>query len=263
MYRMRKRKNKKLRRKIELLVKMCLLVIGVLILIPHNMNKKASQPVSPISENSSSSTAPIQKIITVPEISQEGIPTGCESASTAALLQYWNVDMDANTFIEEYLPCQDFYYKNGVLYGANPHEAFAGNPYSRSSLGCYPEVIMTALHSMQDDSFAGTTSLAFQNISNMDLQTLCNSYVKNDIPVLLWITIDLKEPVPGMQYHLEDGSLYTWMKHEHCVVLCGYDEDSYYYMDPLSDGNIVMQDKELVELRYEQLGRYALAINRK
>lgn len=201
--------------------------------------------------------------ISIQGLSQEGIPTGCESVSTVALLGHWNVDIDIDTFIEDYLPRQDFYRKNDELYGANPHEAFAGNPYKKSSLGCYPEVIKKALHTMQSHGFTGMNVFNFSNISGTDLQTLCDSYINNEIPVLLWVTIDLKEPVPGMQYYLEDGSLYTWTKHEHCVVLCGYDVNNYYFMDPLAGGQIVGRDKELVELRYKQLGEYALVIERK
>ena len=86
------------------------------------------------------------KLISVQGISQKGIPTGCETVSTVALLHYFGIDIDVDDFIENHLPCQDFYYQNGKLYGANRHQAFAGNPYKKSSLGCYPKVIMKALY---------------------------------------------------------------------------------------------------------------------
>lgn len=231
-------------------------------MLSRNVDLKAFLPTPSVSVSPNSNNTDFEKIIPMPGISQEGIPTGCESVSTVTLLQHWGIDIDTDTFIEDYLPCQDFYRENGMLYGANPHEAFAGNPYNKSSLGCYPEVIEESLRNMQDNSFIGMNALEFQNVSATDLQTLCDSYIDNEIPVLLWITIDLKEPTPGMQYHLENGSLYTWMKHEHCVVLCGYDAEYYYYIDPLEAGDIVARDKKLVELRYEQLGKYALVIKR-
>lgn len=221
-----------------MVVKICITVIGVFILINH-------------------------KRIFIQGISQKGIPTGCEAVSTVALLQYFGIDIDVDDFIENHLPCQDFYYQNGKLYGANPHQAFAGNPYKKSSLGCYPKVIMKALYEMKSNKFANYENLVFTNASGIKLNDLVIQYLDDSIPVLLWITIDLKEPTPGMQYYLADGSLYTWTKHEHCVILCGYDEENYYFMDPLADGQIVGRDKKLVELRYEQLGKYALVIERK
>lgn len=257
---MSKRRNKKVRRKIELLVKICIFIIGVFALIYHNVDKKTSLSAPSISETPPVNNVFTEKKIPMQGLSQEGIPTGCESVSAVALLQHFGIDIDVDTFIKEYLPCQDFYYKNGELYGANPHEAFAGNPYKKSSLGCYPEVIMKALSKMKSNEFVDMNFLEFQNISGTDLHSICDLYINSNIPVLLWITIDLKEPAQGMQYYLEDGSLYTWTKHEHCVVLCGYDEVNYYFMDPLADGQIVTRDKELVELRYEQLGKYALIL---
>lgn len=238
-------------------------MMGVFILIHHNIDKKIAQPVPSVPENSHSNPSRTKNMISIQGISQEGIPTGCESVSTVALLQYFGIDIDIAEFIEDYLPCQDFYYQNGELYGANPHEAFAGDPYKKTSLGCYPEVILKALYKMKSREFDNFETLDFANVSGFELDDLATQYLNNSIPFLLWITIDLKEPAPGMQYYLEDGSIYTWMKHEHCVVLCGYDEENYYFMDPLADGEIVERDKELVELRYEQLGKYALVMKRK
>lgn len=261
---MRKRKNKKLCRRIELMVKMCVFIFGVYMVIHHFTDKISSQLTpdsSDIVPETNTITSP-RTLISIQGLSQEGIPTGCEAVSTVALLQYLGIDIDVNTFIEDYLPCQDFYYINGDLYGADPHEAFAGNPYNKTSLGCFPKVILKALHQMKSDDYPNFENIEFDMVSGSSLDALANQYLSQSIPILLWITIDLKEPTPGMQYHLEDGSLYTWAKQEHCVVLCGYDEENYYFMDPLADGQIVTRNKELVELRYEQLGNYALIIKR-
>ena len=123
---------------------MCITVIGVFILINH-------------------------KMIFIQGISQKGIPTGCEAVSTVALLQYFGIDIYVDDFIEDYLPCEDFYYQNDKLYGANPHKAFAGNPYKKSSLGCYPEVIMKTLYEMKSNKFANFEDLDFTNVSGVEL----------------------------------------------------------------------------------------------
>lgn len=193
-------------------------------------------------------------------LSQKNIPTGCESVSTVAVLQHMGIDITVDDFIHNYLPCENFYRQDGVLYGPDPREAFAGDPYSRNSLGCYPPVILKALGALKAADYPGTHDLLFGNVSGADFDTLLSRYIDREIPVILWSTIDLKEPRNGMEYYLETGERYTWTAHEHCVVLCGYDSDYYYLMDPLQDGQIVARDKKLVELRYEQMGRQAIVI---
>lgn len=199
-------------------------------------------------------------VILLQGLSQERIPTGCESVSTVAALQHLRIDISIDEFINSFLPCKGFYRQDGVLFGPNPHEYFAGDPYQKASLGCYPPVIMKALSEMKNSSYPGMNNLNFKNVSGADIETLTTQYIDSQIPVILWVTIDMKVPYEGMQYYLEDGTLYTWTAGEHCTVLCGYDEDSYYLMDPLSNGEIVAHPKELVENRYNQMGKYAVVI---
>lgn len=83
-------------------------------------------------------------------LSQDGIPTGCESVSAVMVLNYWGVDTTPEEFIDNYLPRQKFYQVDRILYGPDPEEAFAGDPYSANSLGCYPKVILKALGNMKN-----------------------------------------------------------------------------------------------------------------
>ena len=43
--------------------------------------------------------------------------------------------------------------------------------------------------------------------------------------------------------------------------MCGYDEENYYIMDPLADGEIVGYPRELVEMRYKEMKQSAVVIN--
>lgn len=193
-------------------------------------------------------------------LSQAEIPTGCESVSTVMILRYWGIDVTPEQFIDDFLPCEAFYRKDGVLYGPNPEETFAGNPYERSSLGCYPGVIVQTLERMQHAGYPGMDELRYKDLSGKGLSGLAARYVSRKIPVLLWVTMGMNAPQDGTQYYLPDGSLYTWRAGEHCLVLCGYDAEYYYLMDPLQDGQRVAYPKELVEERYEQMGKRAAAI---
>lgn len=200
-------------------------------------------------------------IIPFEGLSQDEIPTGCESVSTVAILNHLGIEITPEHFIEEYLPKQKFYYSNGKLYGPDPNEYFAGDPFLRSSLGCFPNAIIKALNSLQTSCYAGTQTMQYFNLTGTLLSTLVETYISNDIPVLIWVTMDMKESKEGMRYLLEDGTPYTWRSNEHCVVLCGYDEENYYIMDPLAEGEIVGYPKELVEMRYKEMNQSAVVIN--
>lgn len=231
--------------------------------------KNASQTSLPPADKAVEDTSPKSAKISIKGLSQEGIPTGCESVSTVAVLQYYGVDITADEFISNFLPCKEFYKIGLKIYGANPHECFAGNPYKTASLGCYPKVILKALNEIKSSievqtadtkKYSRINHLDFKNMSGSDLKTLITQYIDNQIPVILWVTIHMKEPYEGMKYYLEDDTLYTWTAQEHCTVLCGYDQEFYYLMDPLRDGEIVSYAKDLVEQRYNELGKYSLVI---
>ena len=113
---------------------------------------------------------------------------------------------------------------------------------------------------MQTDGYAGTQNMKIFNLTGTPLSTLTEAYVSNEIPVLIWVTIDMKASTDGMTYLLEDGTSYTWKAQEHCAVLCGYDETKYYIMDPLTDGEIVGYSKELAEMRYKEMEQSAIVI---
>lgn len=203
-----------------------------------------------------------KKIIEIPGISQSGIPTGCESVSTVMVLQHLGIEIEPETFIDNYLPRQKFYRVGDMIYGPDPQEFFAGNPYEKFSLGCFPKVIMKALDNMTRCKYSGMEGVVYADISGMALDEIVAKYIPKDIPVLLWVTIDMKESYEGMQYYLEDGSLYIWRANEHCMVLCGYDESTYYLMDPLADGEMVGFEKAVVEMRYEEMGSYAVVLEK-
>lgn len=254
---MQKSKYKKLFRRIEWILK-----LGVFVTIMTFILLKKNDSAPAADEASFSEPDIASKQISLKGLSQEGIPTGCESVSTVALLNYLGIEITAEEFIDSFLPCKNFYRKNNLIYGPDPNEYFAGNPYETASLGCYPQVILKALRSMKSSGYPGMNDIVFRNVSGTDLETLTELFIMKDQPVLLWVTIGMKESREGMRYYLEDGTTYTWRAQEHCVVLCGYDEENYYMMDPLADGEIVGYTKNLVETRYQEMGKNAVIIFR-
>ncbi len=76
---------------------------------------------------------------------------------------------------------------------------------------------------------------------------------------MIWATMYMNPPTKGRQWYLqEDGSLFQWIGREHCLVLTGYDNQYYYFNDPLSGK--VKYAKSLVETRFSQLGKQSLVI---
>ena len=106
----------------------------------------------------------------------------------------------------------------------------------------------------------GLDELAVLEPDGQSVEDLCQDYVDQGVPVLLWATIDMEEPVPANQYYLEDTwELFTWIYPLHCLLLTGEDEDYYYFNDPMVGKN-VPYEKADVETAYEGIGEQAVVV---
>lgn len=196
-----------------------------------------------------------QKLINVPAISQyPELPTGCESVAATMVLQYYGTEITAGEFAISWLEySENFYTKNDKLYGPNPNKVFAGNPFTNNSYGCFAEPIVTAIN-------RNSTNCKAQKITNKTLKELCEEYIDNNEPLLIWATMGMKESYEGRTWYLEDDSAFTWIAGEHCLVLVGYNSDYYFLNDPMS-GSTVAYQKNIVEKRFVELGRQAVYIS--
>ena len=193
----------------------------------------------------------------VPRICQyPTLPTGCESAAAAMVLKYYGEEIEAEDFAKEWLVCDSsFYSEKGIIYGPNPEEVFAGDPFSRNSYGCFAPVIAKAVneHSLLCEA---------EVLTDHSLKNLCDTYIKKGNPILVWVTMGMKESYEGNRWVLDDGTTYTWPAGEHCMVLIGYDDRHYYLNDPMSGGT-AGYDKTIVEKRYREMGMQAVYITLK
>lgn len=179
-------------------------------------------------------------------------PAGCETVSTIMALRKSGEMVDIDEFINIYLPkSSSFYTENGKNYGPDPFEFYVGIPYDKYSWGCMAPVMEKALI-----SYFGSSERVL-NTSGIELQDLCHEYVANSIPVIVWVTIGMKDIVWEFSWYLSDGSLYKWPGNEHCMLLVGYDEENYYFNDPYS-GYRRKYPKERVELRYKEMGMQSI-----
>ncbi len=180
-------------------------------------------------------------------------PSGCESVASVMALQYVGENISVSRFIDNCLNTGAVYRKDGVLYGPDPYKQFVGDPRSQYALGCYAPVIENALVRYFGDA------ARVKNTTGETLDTLCERYITNDMPALVWVSIYMKDTGNGNVWYTEDGKRFQWLMNEHCMVLVGYDANGYYFNDPYS-GKQLYYDKTLSAKRYETFGRQSLVI---
>ena len=200
-----------------------------------------------------------KKIIQAPYIDQSiKYPTGCESVSTVMLLQYLGYDITVDEFIADYLEMKDFEEREGQLFGAAPNLYFCGSPYDKDSFGCYAPVICKALEKAIGDRYN------IYNETDTSIDELIRKYIDEDIPVIFWACINMREPIVGPEWKLLDsGDIFTWISNEHCMLFVGYDEEGYYFNDPHENRGLICYDKELVENRHKAQYSMAVGISKK
>ena len=96
------------------------------------------------------------------------------------------------------------------------------------------------------------------------MRILLRDHIDNDMPVIFWATIDLKETYSGPEWILKDsGESFLWRSNEHCMLLVGYDEENYYFNDPWHDHGTIGYEKKLVEKRHREQYRMAVSLKRR
>lgn len=195
---------------------------------------------------------------------QDTLMAGCETHACTSLLQSLGFDIDVFAFAENYLDCHYVYEdENGETFGPDMNSAFAGTAYA--GWGIYAPAMARCMNNYLKDMKSGLKAYVLENKT---LGELTREYIDNDIPVMVWATTDMHEPIERevwtVNYVDENakykiGDKFTWMLHEHCLVLCGYDEKDYFFSDSVV-GDISHFEKSLSEKRYEQLGYQAIVV---
>lgn len=195
-------------------------------------------------------------IIDVDFISQSGrYPTGCEAVTAVMAMDHSGINISVDDFIDYDLPMGTAPYEiDGVLYGDSPWECFLGSPYDAGGWGCYAPVIEKAI-----DQEIDSNDYEVVNITGRTLDNLCAVYIQNDIPVIIWATMEMKEAFPTSTWTTPNGESITWVAPEHCLLLVGYDEAYYYFNDPRR-GKQVSYPKKDVEAAYTALYSQAVVI---
>lgn len=205
-------------------------------------------------------------LIDVPYYSQKDYPTGCELVSTSMLLAFYGFEISAGDLIREgYIKAVDVTEKgrDKTRYGGDPNKVFVGNPEKNTGYGCHSGAVILALKkylSPQEHKLGRKYEIT--DLGGMELDEICAEYIDNEIPVLVWASINMKPTFYKLanSWIIENtGEHYLWKSNEHCLVLVGYDEENYYFNDPLVKKNTAYI-KPLVERRYGEMGMQAVAV---
>lgn len=198
-----------------------------------------------------------EHIIDVPYISQVGIlPNGCEAVSATMLLHYNNFNIEPVDFVDKYLEQGEVYVKWGCRYGPNPKIQYAGDPKSKKGgWGCFAPVIIKALNKYLDGKMYA------KNLTGLTLDEIVQQYISADIPVAVWVTQNMEKITSLYQWQSYDKSeTFLYPVREHCMVLTGFDDEYYYFNDPLNEAQAVKFKKEVASASYNSLGKQAVAI---
>lgn len=186
---------------------------------------------------------------------------GCESASSTMLLQYYGYDVTIEDVIAE-VPIIPLEYKDGRLYGANPHEAFTGSMSSRG-YGIYVEPMVEVLENMIDEQNGQHT---VTNLTGSSLEDLL-VYVEMGHPIQIWATASLQtyEQSGKQEWYIKtlDGEYtdetVTFPVSEHCLVLIGFDEEHVVLNNPLQ--GLTIWDRDAFEIAFEDMESQAIMID--
>lgn len=186
------------------------------------------------------------------------LPVGCEITALTILLNYWGFNAEKCDMARNYLPISSgrYKYEDGKTYKDSFYDFFIGDPFSRG-YGCFAHAIEKAANKYINDHGGGFT---VYNISGCSPDTLY-SYVKQDIPVLVWATDGMIEPeYYETWYDIDTGEQLDWYLNEHCAVLAGFDIDNgtVTLNDPMKgikDYNI-----DRFETRFQQMHSQAIVI---
>ena len=238
---------------------------AVILLTAGTVIALTRHPSAPTATKDEAPAIPRSYMITgVPAKQQDTLKAGCETHAVTALLQSLGYDIDEIGFANNYL---DYHYvfedDNGNKYGPDMNSAFAGTAYA--GWGIYAPAMAKCINRYLKDVKSGQKATALEGLT---LEELCREYIVNDIPVAVWATTDMQEPVAydtwEVNYVDENakykiGDTFTWPMHEHCLVLVGYDEKEYYFSDSVA-GTTSHFERSLCEKRYEQLGMQAIVV---
>ncbi len=200
-------------------------------------------------------------VIDVPLLCQyPDYPSGCEPVAAVMNLQYYGIDITPDAFIDSCLSIGSAPVKeNDLWYSSDPDEAFLGDPRSDESWGIWAKGLAQSIQKCLDDC-EGAYDVSVTYSETLD--SLCEKYIDNNIPVLVWVTAYMQAPYINItSFVIGTDKTFTWISPNHCMLLVGYDDAGYYFNDPIT-GKLEKYDKIESNIAFEGNGTQAVIITK-
>lgn len=195
---------------------------------------------------------PVSTIMQNPEL-----PNGCEITSLTAVLNYYGYDVSKTEMSDRYLPKEKFITKNNKMYGPSPYKAYAGEPRDSGGYFAYAPPIVEAANKYFQTIGEDNQAIDISGSSRDVIMGL----VEKEIPVIIWVTLDLSEPKVNRSWYFNDTKEYfPAPSNLHVVVLDGYFDDKVRAMNPLK-GQVTYNADAFFD-SYQALGSHALIIKK-
>lgn len=194
-----------------------------------------------------------KKVIDMPRLPESEPGTASAVACTAAVLSFYRCGEPAALVSSKFPHAGLCKGENGLL-GKNPSEYFIDLP-DGSPLGCRAPVVAAAMNCfLARDGWRKAVVL-----TGAELPRLLK-YVDRGDPVILWATRGMR-PSASERLWRDDrtGEPIRWKEPLHCFLLIGHDRSGYFFSDPDVPNGIIHYEKELVEQRYFEMGKQAVA----
>jgi uncharacterized protein YvpB len=204
-------------------------------------------------------------MINVPIVNQyPEMPVGCEISAATSLINYMGFKISDTDFAKKYFPHKDedtnygfWYDDNDVFNGPDPSEEFVGNPFGWG-YGVFPKAVAKAMNTYFINVGSTSRGYAAEKLIEEDFVRL----IDGGVPVIVWATMDmdsLNYRNPG-EWVTPSGEEITWYSGSHTLLLCGYDDDAFYFMDPNDKEEIVAYGRALFMTRFRETGERAVIV---
>ena len=185
------------------------------------------------------------------------LPTGCEITALTMALNYYGYGIDKVTMAAQYLPtaAANLYYgADGTLYGSDLNQYFIGDPATEFGYVCGTGAIVTAADSYLSET---ESELRAKDMTGTEPEELYEM-VSEDIPVVVWVTIEWQTGSHAQGWYTENGEYVDWSTNDHGAVLIGYSEDTVTIADPVS--GLTEYSRGQFESVFESRGRQCVIL---
>lgn len=200
---------------------------------------------------------PQKIIIDVPLISQlPDFINGCEVTSLTMMLNYNGVGIDKNSLAKQVKRDPTPMVKNSsgkIIRWGDPNDGFVGDLEGDNGAGysIYPKALLPLANKYLKNNAV--------DLSGESIDTLIK-YLSQKRPILVWVTTDFSVPDDFITWTKNNKQIKATFS-EHCVILTGYDNNNFYYNDPLNLGKNKVVNRQTFEKVWNSMGKLALSYN--